>query len=165
MIHYILKNWGVFTRAIEKKYYNNKSKIYCKARYIVDGTYGYAILAYSMNNNFEWLSPYLDSFETNVPFFTNYMNRMAGNKSKDSSEIVFNLITAIILFAIPVGFGVLRYATRESFLGLILIFMLPLCLSGFLLYEHFEWWKDLGAGAICMALMGAGRFGLFMWVD
>ena len=45
------------------------------------------------------------------------------------------------------------------------IFTLPHDPSGFLLYEHIELSIDLGTGAICEELMGAGRFGLFMWVD
>jgi hypothetical protein len=151
-------------KLIEKKYDKDKDGSYALGRFLTDGTYGYIILAHSISDDFLIVAPIMASFRTDVPYLKNVKNRLSGKENKSASQIVEYLIMAIILFAIPVAFGLIGFFTSDSTIGLYLCIGLPLLLSilGIFLL-HITWWTSLIISIIICAIMFAGRIGLFLW--
>jgi hypothetical protein len=69
-----------------------------------------------------------------------------------------------MLFAVPVGFGLLGYATRRH--SWLLVLMLLGCAAiGVALFLKDEGWWSLGIPAIMAVIIFAGRYGVLMWLE
>ena len=118
-----LKKAYFWTACIEKNYQKNYERLYARGRFYADGTYGYAVVAFSPTGNFSSAEPIFASFNSFPSFWTNIKNELSGNESKSSSEIVSDLVLAIMLFAVPVGCGLLGYASRRHSWLLVLMLL------------------------------------------
>ena len=160
-----IKKHLFWTKAISKTYSKNRKGIQSTGYFTADGTYGYAILAFSSSGDFSATNEVANSFKSNVPFFTNLKNKLSGKEGKSSSEIVLDLIMAIFLFAIPVGLGFVGYMTRRHSWGLALCIMLPLAAGIALLTKGLTLWGASLVVGMIFVLMFAGRYGVIMWVE
>lgn len=96
-----IKN-GLFSKAIEKTYYNNKSNIYCVGRYYIDGTYGYVVLGdiYSLDRIGEVLSIF-NTIQVDVSLYDNLKNKFTD--SSGSHPLVNIIKTMAVLVAVYAG--------------------------------------------------------------
>lgn len=69
--------WPLRPRAIEKSYDKNGQGFYTLGWYKVSGTYGYIILADGKSPDFSTARTIFDSFDTHVPFYINWKNKLS----------------------------------------------------------------------------------------